>query len=160
MPIQRRGATPDDLEVLFAISKAALRSYVEATFGPWDEQFQRDLFLQTTDFATHEVFVREGTAIGFWSVIRSPESIDLDRLSLLPEFQGQGIGTALINELKREARKLPIRLQVFPVNPAQRLYRRLGFQLVRTTLTHLDMEWRAAPQGKAGGQRRATRGTL
>jgi phosphoribosyl 1,2-cyclic phosphodiesterase len=45
-------------------------------------------------------------------------------------------------ELLAEARTagLPVRLRVFRVNPAQRLYRRLGFVVTGETETHVQME--------------------
>jgi ribosomal protein S18 acetylase RimI-like enzyme len=145
--IRRRPATRDDLEMLFTINKVALRMYVEPTFGPWNDEFQWQLFSDTTDPTTHEVFLQDRVPIGFWSVTHSVNEIFLDRLSLLPHFQGRGIGTMLIRELMEEAkrRNVPIRLQVFPINPAQHLYVRLGFRLVRATNTHLLMEWQAGP---------------
>lgn len=143
--VERRPATSGDLDVLFAINESALRTYVEATYGPWDEAFQRNLFTANTDLATHELFLRDAKPIGLCCVVRSADAIDLHRLSLVPAFQSQGIGTALLNELTHEAwtRGVPLRLQVFPVNPAQNLYRRLGFRDVSATSTHLSMEWHA-----------------
>lgn len=145
--VDLRRAIREDIELLFSINEAALRPYVEATFGPWDERFQRELFWTSTDPSTHELFVRDGVPIGFWSVVREADHIDLNRLSLRPEFQRRGIGTALLNELCREAvaRAVPIRLQVFPVNPGQGLYLRLGFRVVATTPTHVQMQWGPAP---------------
>ncbi len=40
---------------------------------------------------------------------------------------------------------LPIRLQVLRVNPAQSLYRRLGFEEVGVTTSHILMSWIPGP---------------
>jgi ribosomal protein S18 acetylase RimI-like enzyme len=67
-------------------------------------------------------------------------------IALLPEQQGRGLGTALIEDLQRQAasRRVPLRLQVRPGNPAFRLYSRLGFRLqdsVPGASLELSMEW-------------------
>ena len=57
------------------------------------------------------------------------DQIKLDQLFLLPEHQCNGIGTALVREILERARhlKVPVRLRVLRVNPAKRLYERMGF---------------------------------
>lgn len=53
-------------------------------------------------------------------------------IALLPQFRGQGIGTALLERLLEAANALypAISLSVSPNNPAMRLYERLGFVTV------------------------------
>ncbi|WP_281164213.1 GNAT family N-acetyltransferase [Liquorilactobacillus sicerae] len=61
----------------------------------------------------------------------------LDSIAVLPEFQGQGIGTALLRKLPQIAKnygKTKIGLNVDWANPgANRLYRKLGFIKIGTT---------------------------
>ena len=50
----------------------------------------------------------------------------LSRIEVLPEVQGRGVGTAVMNGLMRQGRT--IRLRVFTNNArARRFYERLGF---------------------------------
>lgn len=53
--------------------------------------------------------------------------------AVVPEFRGQGIGAAMISDLIQAARNLypAVSLSVSQGNPAQRLYERLGFRLVK-----------------------------
>jgi len=143
----RRPARDGDMERLFEINEAAMRSHVEANWRrAWDERFQRAMFWEGTNLGTHEVFYTDQQLFGFWSVVRSESEILLERISLMPAFQRRGIGTALIRELllEGESRGLVVRLQVFPANPARRLYERLGFRHTGGTETHDHMEWRAS----------------
>lgn len=39
-----RAATAADIDVLYAIHRAGMRAYVEATYGTWDEPAQREAF--------------------------------------------------------------------------------------------------------------------
>jgi ribosomal protein S18 acetylase RimI-like enzyme len=60
-------------------------------------------------------------------------------IQLLPQHQGRGIGTSLIDVLFKEARDEGKRLtlQVLKVNDrARQLYERLGFSTVEETDTH------------------------
>ncbi|MBM6829258.1 GNAT family N-acetyltransferase [Anaerotignum lactatifermentans] len=57
-------------------------------------------------------------------------------ISLLPEFRGRGIGTALMNEMLSLLQKKgyeQVSLSVQKTNPAVRLYGRLGFQTQKET---------------------------
>ncbi len=141
--LRLRTARADDLEFLFELLKRALGAYVEATFGAWKEEEQRERFFATTDPETHQVVELAGRPIGCLKVTRKVEEIRLQRVFLLPEFQGRGIGTHLVEALLAEAREagLPLRLRVFRVNPAQELYRRLGFEVVGETETHILMAY-------------------
>jgi ribosomal protein S18 acetylase RimI-like enzyme len=53
-------------------------------------------------------------------------------IALLPEYRGQGIGTALLEHLLEAAKKLypAISLSVSPNNRALQLYKRMGFEIV------------------------------
>jgi ribosomal protein S18 acetylase RimI-like enzyme len=71
----------------------------------------------------------------------------LARIAILPEFQNQGIGTAILQKIIGAApTHKPLRLQVFKINPARRLYERLGFVKTGATRTHLCMERAASSQ--------------
>jgi GNAT superfamily N-acetyltransferase len=139
-----RPALEGDRELLFALMKDALGPYVVATFGPWDEATQRERFFEalTRTLALHEIIELGGSPIGFLNVVRSAEQLKLNRICLLPSHQGRGLGTQLMHALMREAdaARLPIRLRVLRVNPARRLYARLGFVVSGEIETHFLME--------------------
>jgi len=63
-------------------------------------------------------------------------------IALLPEFRNQGIGTSLLNCLidESEDHYKALSLSVSADNPAARLYRRLGFQVVEQVGTSLTMK--------------------
>lgn len=73
---------------------------------------------------------REGLPIGRLYVEERARSLHLIDISLLPERRGSGAGSALLADLVAQADSLgkPASLQVEKVNPARRLYERLGFR--------------------------------
>lgn len=72
---------------------------------------------------------RQGQAIGRLYLFWGTTTLRLIDIALLPAETGQGIGSAILDELLRrtEARGLACELFVENYNPAQRLYARLGF---------------------------------
>lgn len=80
-------------------------------------------------------------------VILSTEHNDLHLIDIavLTEFRNQGIGTKILEWLFAHSREtnLPIRFYVEKINPAFRLYERLGFKIVADVTTHFQMEWKA-----------------
>jgi len=142
--IALRPAREGDRELLFALMKDALGPYVIATHGPWDEPAQRERFFEalTRTLSLHQIIELGGAPIGCLNVVRSAEQLKLNRVFLLPSHQGRGLGSQLMRGLMREAdaSRLPIRLRVLRVNPARRLYQRLGFVVSGETETHYLME--------------------
>lgn len=72
----------------------------------------------------------DGQPCGKIRALRTPQQIELSDIALLPEFQGQGIGSRLIRDLQSEATQAgkSLRLRVRWDNEgARRLYARLGF---------------------------------
>jgi ribosomal protein S18 acetylase RimI-like enzyme len=63
-------------------------------------------------------------------------------IALLAEYRNQGIGTGLLNHLINETRNQypALSLSVSPDNPAARLYKRLGFEVVEQVGTSLTMK--------------------
>ena len=84
-----------------------------------------------------------GRAIGRLLVDRWPEEIRVVDIALVAEWRGNGIGSMLMKEVLEEGRetgkKVSIHVEAF--NPAQSLYRRLGFQQVATSGAYVLMEW-------------------
>lgn len=140
--ITLRVAKSEDLELLFYLLKVALGPYIERTYGAWREAEQRTQFMARTRPEAHQVVELADQSVGCLAVEWLPDRVKLNRVFLLPAVQGRGIGTQLVRPVLERARAshLPVRLRVLKVNPAQRLWRRLGFTVVGETDTHWLME--------------------
>lgn len=137
-----RPATPADLEFLYGLLRQTLGPYVEQTWGPWDDEDQRARFFSATRLGTQRVVELDGRPTGCVDVDRLPDAFTLNRVLLLPEHQNRGLGSQLVGQVLSDAREagLPVRLRVLRVNPARRLYQRLGFAVTGETETHVEME--------------------
>jgi ribosomal protein S18 acetylase RimI-like enzyme len=141
--LTRRPATLSDSTFAKVAHHRAYRDVVIAQFGPWDEAEQDRLFDEAWKENPHEILVCDGAACGYLGVDLHPEEIVLREVVIMPEFQGHGLGSMLLAELRTlsKSRGVPVRLQVLRLNRAANLYRRFGFRECGSTLTHLLMEF-------------------
>jgi GNAT superfamily N-acetyltransferase len=140
-PLALRPATQADGEALFRILKATMQAYVDQTWG-WNEAQQRAYFWDRFNPATEQIIVLDEQDIGVMAVSDRTDMLFVERLYILPAYQGRGIGTQLLRCTMARAcdRGLPVRLHVLKVNPARRLYERLGFTPIGETETSFVME--------------------
>lgn len=71
--------------------------------------------------------------LGFVSLSRDQRTLYVRELHVLPAWRGQGAGSWTLQqvfEMARKERRGLLRLTVFKDNPAQRLYERMGLQVV------------------------------
>ncbi len=143
-----RAVTAEDKDWLYELNRVVLGSYVEQIWGKWDELWQRQYFHEHFDPGVSRIVVYRGEDAGILRVEERAADVALAVIELLPAFQRLGIGTAVISKVLADAhrRRLPVILQVFKVNPARRLYERLGFVISGETPTHYQMIARPAGQ--------------
>jgi ribosomal protein S18 acetylase RimI-like enzyme len=132
-----RSISAGDYEFLWRLHNAALKNYVEATWG-WNEEWQKADFNNTFDPNNGEIIVVDGVDAGFLWIIEKETETLLVSIRLLPNFQNKGVGTRIIKNLLDTFEK-PVRLQVLKINPAKSLYERLGFETIGETDTHFVM---------------------
>ncbi len=148
----------EDLEFLAALY-ASTRAE-ELAGVDWSDE-QKAAFLQQQFSAQHwhyqqhytgarfDLVLVDGEKVGRLYVARWTNEIRLIDISFLPEARNRGIGTRLIRELMEEGeaagKAVSIHVEMF--NPAQRLYRRLGFQPIDEFGVYHLMEWRPASAG-------------
>lgn len=134
-----RAATHADRAFCWQLHAQTMRAYVDATWG-WDEVDQRARFEQGFDVAALRIVEVDGTPVGALKVDTGGMPVRLLSIAIAPSHQRRGLGAALIEHVVREAGNAPVWLQVLKVNPARRLYRRLGFVVIDETATHWRME--------------------
>mgnify|MGYP000095904238 CR=1 FL=1 len=126
-------ASEADRALLFAPFKAALHDYVDWAWG-WDEDKERLHFFERLPLNGLFKLLHRGQCVGGFCIEKTPgQSRHLRTLFIQPESQGLGIGTAVLKHLIQGAQRqhLSLTLHVIQINPAKRLYERLGFRTVR-----------------------------
>ncbi len=149
-PYALRRPLETEFEVLYALHYAAMGEYIVATWGPWIEEVQREFFAARMTNGYLRVIEVDGLIAGLLEVEEREEGMFLTNIQLAPEYQGRGLGSTIIGVLQAEtaSRGRPLDLTVLRVNPAKRLYARLGFVETQLTDTHHHLRW--MPPGPAG----------
>jgi ribosomal protein S18 acetylase RimI-like enzyme len=135
-----------------------------APLGDWTEQqkidflesqfaFQRQHYLTYYANAAFDIIEANGVPMGRLYLDRQAKTLLIVDLALLPEWRNRGIGTALIEAVFAEARQCgkQASISVEKFNPAQRLYRRLGFREYAEDQVYWFMYWEPGPEQNPGG---------
>jgi ribosomal protein S18 acetylase RimI-like enzyme len=131
----------DEREWAYALHRAALGEYVDATWG-WDEPLQRRMFAEALVRTPRDVVEVAGEPVGVVAVEERRAELYLGMLELLPEWQGRGLGTSILASLRERALASgrALCLHVLPVNVrAVALYERCGLRVVASERTRLTM---------------------
>ena len=97
--------------------------------------------------ARDSVILVDGQKVGRLLVAESDDEIRLVDIAVMSGHQSKGIGTTVLRLLldsAAEAEK-PVRLQVATLNPAKRLYERLGFATIGDEGGYFLMESKSKP---------------
>jgi RimJ/RimL family protein N-acetyltransferase len=154
-----RPAIADDAAVLTDIVVAAMKAQQRWLISTADDETRwRRSFTRWTLQSLHSgssdealsVIEVDRQPVGRLRIVRHPPtngmcgSIELAGIQLRPAVQGQGIGSAVVRTLQREARDrcVPLRIGVEKDNPrARALYERLGCVLIGETKDEYLLEW-------------------
>jgi ribosomal protein S18 acetylase RimI-like enzyme len=147
-----------DDEVDFSARVYAGTREQELAMLPWSPE-QKAAFVaqqfaaQSAHYAQHyggaswDVIVVDGQRAGRLIVDRSDTEINVVDIALLPEYRGRGAGTSLMRAIcaEADAAGLPVTVHAEHMNPARRLYERLGFVTVDDLGMYLKLERRPQP---------------
>lgn len=130
-----RPATQSDRAFVERVYFETQRWIIENLFGWRGDRIERAKFDEFYDERNTAIIATNRSDVGWLTVVREPDRIEIDSIYLLPERQRQGIGTHLLQQLVDEAgatHKI-VTISAAKINPARRLYERLGFSVVKET---------------------------
>ncbi len=137
MKYRTRKATCDDFEYLNELVTDNMKGHVNKV-STW----KADLFRENYDPESIDVIEVENKAIGFTKLVHNVDELYLAEIQIDRLYQNRGIGTSIINaaiaESKKHAKR--ITLNVIKGNPAENLYKRLGFEIYEETETHRRLQ--------------------
>ncbi len=137
----RRG-TKADMPWLYDIFKRTMQEFIENTWG-WDELMQSHSFADLLPANTFLIAVSDQIDIAALIVREKPDHLWLEMALVLPKYQSQGYGSALIKHAQALASKAqkPLRLSVLKLNPAQEFYHKMGFEIFGSDQWSLKLQW-------------------
>ncbi len=124
----------DDIDFLLRLRKKSMSAHLaQAKIKLTDEQHLERI---KEHYYDSHIILRDRKPIGVLkmgviALTGTTKSLHIRQLQILPEFQGQGVGSKVLTVVKKRALQLqlPITLNVLLKNPARGLYLRHGFQI-------------------------------
>ena len=118
-------------------TNAEKAAFIEQQFEAQDAYYR-----QHYAGATFEVIEADGAPVGRLYVARWKDEIRIMDIAVLPEHRGNGVGSSLLRDLLDEADAAgkSVTIHVERLNPALRLYERLGFSVAEDKGVYLFLE--------------------
>ena len=141
MTYSLRKCTDADEPFLRTLHRHCFHDMVVTQFGAWDAAVQRTFVDRMLTQENLQIVVVDDREVGAVSRFREGDHIRLNELMIDPDFQGKGLGSAIVQQTIQQAESegIPVRLQVLLANRAIALYSRLGFKEAGRTDTHVKM---------------------
>ena len=118
-------ATEADVEILFSLCKKLIDDYEDLASIDYEIVLAWVKRKITKNIGSYTRVLWANQVVGYFCLDK--DSGELDDLYILPEFQGRGIGSAVVQHCIQESEK-PLWLYVFKKNTrAIALYARMGF---------------------------------
>lgn len=128
MVISFRPAIPKDFDYCERLYFVEMETIIREL--KLDLQAQAASFRRQWDLADVRIIRLDGTDIGWLQSTQRDSTLFLAQLFVAGSFQRRGIGTEVMHRLIAAANEAgqPMTLEVVKINPAKRLYDRLGFR--------------------------------
>lgn len=123
-----RQLTAADGPALAEIRAVAMRPSLER-LGRYDDTRVRQRFLAAFDPSCAWGLTIQDRLIGCVALRPDGDEFWLEHFLLLPDYQGQGIGSAVLASILDQAGDATVRLDVLQRSEARALYERFGFEL-------------------------------
>lgn len=133
MNLTYEAAQPEDIEPICLLCEQLIRRYEDLDkldFGALSRWVRKKV---KSHIGTYTAVFADGQKAGYYHFYRNEDGqFELDDLYIFPEFQNRGIGSAIIRKCCAQAQS-PVVLYCFIRNQrALTLYKRMGFEIVRT----------------------------
>jgi ribosomal protein S18 acetylase RimI-like enzyme len=139
MKVSLRKATPDDAELAFEIEQFSIKEYADKMYETERASYKREF-----NHSHIQVIELANKAIGYLEIEEKNHSFEIINILIHKDFQNQGFGKLLLNEIIEEAhsKSKGIELQVLKNNPkAKRFYENSGFQVYFETEFEFKMKF-------------------
>lgn len=133
----------DEIKFIYNLKKEVYHKYIEEIYGEWNEENQNKLFnkFMKENSKNIELIYLNDKLVGFYNgKNKDDNTFEIANICVMPEYQNNGIGTAVLKEILFENNDKDIILQCFKENLAIKLFERVGFGKTMETETHYIMK--------------------
>jgi ribosomal protein S18 acetylase RimI-like enzyme len=152
MNVELHQATANDVKFFWDVFRASMKDYITQTRGEWNEQREEAQFRNQLHLSAVQVIRSKNLEVGFVMAPIKDNARWIHTICIVPEHQNKGIGAEVVRSIiaDAETQNMPLYLSVLKVNPARRLYERLGFAVIEETEHHFRMKFRGAAASGSG----------
>jgi ribosomal protein S18 acetylase RimI-like enzyme len=128
-------ASTEDLQFGYDLWKLTQKEYIEKiNRGEWNEEYEIENYKdESIRIIENNYLIKyNGNKIGWLEYEVSRKYIYIQQIHILPEYQGKGIGSNILNEMIKYSKKnkKSIHLDVFKYNDrALEFYKKMGFKI-------------------------------
>lgn len=143
MKYSLRKCTFDDIDFIFELKKLCLKWYIEIVYGWNDEiQYNKTRNELNRNIDDMKIICVDDMAVGITTFSEEADCYCVGLTMIHPDYQNKGIGSAVIRDYIDFAEKKNKRIiiKTYKDNPAQNLYKRLGFKAYNEDSTHIHLE--------------------
>ena len=125
-----------DIDDFIFLRRTVYKKYIDEYnwfFGEWDDKFSFDEFYHKIKLTFFKKLLLNDETVGFMNYDCKKDKIDNVSIYLAEKVQNKGIGTLFISNLTKlsDEYSVPAFIEVIKSNPAQNLYKRLGFEIYK-----------------------------
>jgi len=131
-----------DIDFIYTLKERCFKWYVEKIYG-WNKDVQMEYTRkEMAERLEHmNIIQTDGKDIGLFTFFYDKNGdACIGMFAILPEYQGKGLGTKILNETLDRNIGVRVYLKTYKENPARFLYQKVGFVKYGETETHWLME--------------------
>lgn len=133
----------DEIKFIYNLKKEVYHKYIEEIYGEWNEENQNKLFnkFMKENSKNIELIYLNDKLVGFYNgKNKDDNTFEIANICIMPEYQNNGIGTAVLKEILFENNDKDVFLQCFKESPAMKLFERIEFGKIMETEQHYIMK--------------------
>jgi ribosomal protein S18 acetylase RimI-like enzyme len=141
--MKTREALAADVDFLADLFLRAMRPYITAARGSWDQIREDKQFREQLRLGSTRILRDDKVDVGFYMAYDEGPDLVLHTLCISPEHQRRGFGTAAIRQILSEARESQKSVVLFVLKAnlgARLLYERFGFVVIEEIANHYRMK--------------------
>lgn len=121
-----------DINDYIHLKRTVYKKYIDEHsdfFGEWNDKFEFEAFYYKMKSTFFKKLLLNDEIVGFMNYDHKEDKIDDISIHLVEKIQNKGIGTLFISHLIKLSKEycIPAFIESIKTNPAQNLYKRLGF---------------------------------
>ena len=116
-----------DFEFCKTIGHEGLKPCIEKLTG-WDQDKEDRSFLNDWEPGQVKIVQCQGEDAGYIKIEEHIAYLRIEGIYIARNWRNRGLGTKVVKDIISSSIK-PVRLQVYKISPAHRLYKRLGFEI-------------------------------